>query len=187
MAITRKSYGHFVAIGEAENPTSQLTHSSPRLKILHCYERYVPPYPELRIHRSHWISLDAVKSLNRSGNKWTVDLNNGRRLPVSRELAPELRDALDRAGAQRKRHAGGAQDLSGHPRWWAHCKGYPREQPLPVVRPNDANGTFVTHTDSSPTVRFCNCSENPEWRAASQQRQSPVNGRNGPALQRLTI
>ncbi|MFG5382964.1 LytTR family DNA-binding domain-containing protein [Yoonia sp. R2-816] len=54
-------------------------------------------YPGMRVHRSHWVGLDAVKSLNRSGNKWTVDLHDGRSLPVSRELAPELRGALDRA------------------------------------------------------------------------------------------
>ena len=56
-------------------------------------------YPGLRVHRSHWIGLDAVESLDRSGNKWTVDLCDGRALPVSRDLAPKLREALDGKGA----------------------------------------------------------------------------------------
>lgn len=56
-------------------------------------------YPGLRVHRSHWIGLDAVVSLSRSGNKWTVQLCDGRALPVSRDLAPALREALNASSA----------------------------------------------------------------------------------------
>ncbi len=52
-------------------------------------------YPGLRVHRSHWIGLDAVNRLSRAGNKWTVDLCDGRTLPVSREQAPSLRETLE--------------------------------------------------------------------------------------------
>ena len=57
-------------------------------------------YPGLRVHRSHWIGLEAVVNLSRAGNKWTVELCDGRTLPVSRDLAPSLRLRLETEGAK---------------------------------------------------------------------------------------
>ncbi|MCU4654804.1 LytTR family transcriptional regulator DNA-binding domain-containing protein [Roseibacterium sp. SDUM158016] len=52
-------------------------------------------YPGMRVHRSHWVALDAVERLERTGNRWTVHLVGGVALPVSRDLGPKLRQALE--------------------------------------------------------------------------------------------
>lgn len=57
-------------------------------------ESELADYPGIRIHRSHWVSLDAIESLERDGNRWTVSLGNGAKLPVSRETAPRLKERL---------------------------------------------------------------------------------------------
>lgn len=51
-------------------------------------------YPGMRVHRSHWAAFDAVERLERDGNRWTAHMARGRSIPVSRDLAPTLRDAL---------------------------------------------------------------------------------------------
>lgn len=45
----------------------------------------------LRIHRSHWIALDAVRRLRRTANGWRCELVNGRTLPVSRRRVAEAK------------------------------------------------------------------------------------------------
>lgn len=47
----------------------------------------------LQIHRSHWVALDAVKRVVRTGGKVTVELLNGEKLPVSRGFLPAARAA----------------------------------------------------------------------------------------------
>lgn len=51
-------------------------------------------YPGLQIHRSHWVALDAVDGLERENGKTQAVLRDGRKLPVSRTKAPELRELL---------------------------------------------------------------------------------------------
>ena len=51
-------------------------------------------YPGMRVHRSHWVAFDAVERLERDGNRWTAHMAGGGSIPVSRDLAPTLRDAL---------------------------------------------------------------------------------------------
>lgn len=58
-------------------------------------EAELADYAGMRIHRSHWVALDAVERLERLGNRWTAHLAGGAPLPVSRDLAPRLRDALN--------------------------------------------------------------------------------------------
>lgn len=50
----------------------------------------------LRIHRSHWVALDAVRRLRRSAQGWRCELQDGRSLPVSRRRAAEIRQRLGR-------------------------------------------------------------------------------------------
>ena len=50
----------------------------------------------LRIHRSHWVHLDAVIRLRRTGDRWQVELVNGARLPVSRRKRSEVSTRLGR-------------------------------------------------------------------------------------------
>lgn len=48
----------------------------------------------LRIHRSHWVALDAVRRLRRSAQGWRCELHDGRSLPVSRRRAAEIKQRL---------------------------------------------------------------------------------------------
>jgi len=47
----------------------------------------------LRIHRSHWVALDAVRSVSRSEGKVVVEMVDGARLPVSRSYLSAAREA----------------------------------------------------------------------------------------------
>ncbi|QKV20294.1 LytTR family DNA-binding domain-containing protein [Oricola thermophila] len=51
-------------------------------------------YPGLRIHRSHWVALDAVVDIERESGGVRAVLGDGRRLPVSRAKVSELREVL---------------------------------------------------------------------------------------------
>jgi len=47
----------------------------------------------VQIHRSHWVALDQVRRVYRSGGRMTVETNSGARLPVSRGFQPMARQA----------------------------------------------------------------------------------------------
>ena len=51
------------------------------------------PTAGLRIHRSHWVALEAVVRVLRLDGRLVVELKDGRRLPVSRSYAGDLRAA----------------------------------------------------------------------------------------------
>ena len=44
----------------------------------------------LRVHRSHWVYVDAVTSLSKSGKGWFLNLVGGNRVPVSRRKRNEI-------------------------------------------------------------------------------------------------
>lgn len=50
----------------------------------------------LRIHRSHWVALDAIRRLHRNAQGWRCELHDGRWLPVSRRRAAEIKERLGR-------------------------------------------------------------------------------------------
>ena len=50
----------------------------------------------LRIHRSHWVALDAIRRLHRNAQGWRCELQDGRSLPVSRRRAAEIKERLGR-------------------------------------------------------------------------------------------
>lgn len=54
----------------------------------------VPGEQGMRIHRSHWISYDAVQALKSAGNSLSVRLVNEIELPVSRSYSGSVRDEL---------------------------------------------------------------------------------------------
>ena len=54
----------------------------------------VPSKNGMRIHRSHWISYDAVKALQAADNSLTVRLENDIELPVSRSFSGSVREEL---------------------------------------------------------------------------------------------
>lgn len=51
------------------------------------------PVPGLRIHRSHWVALDAVARTFRKGDRHFVETRDGTVLPISRSSLPAARKA----------------------------------------------------------------------------------------------
>ncbi len=48
----------------------------------------------LRVHRSHWVALRAVRGVRRQGDGWVVDLRGGASMPVSRRRVAQVRERL---------------------------------------------------------------------------------------------
>lgn len=51
------------------------------------------PEEGLRVHRSHWVARRAVQAVERGGDRVTLVLTNGERIPVSRARLRALREA----------------------------------------------------------------------------------------------
>ena len=51
----------------------------------------VAPTPGLQVHRSHWVSYDAIDKAERRGDAAPLILTNGSSVPVSRGHMPKLR------------------------------------------------------------------------------------------------
>lgn len=49
--------------------------------------------PGLQVHRSHWVALQQVSSVERNGDRGKVTLNNGEVIPISRSFLPDVRKA----------------------------------------------------------------------------------------------
>jgi hypothetical protein len=47
-----------------------------------------------RIHRSHWVADRHIRRISRSARGWLCELSDGRRLPISRRRAAEIRAKL---------------------------------------------------------------------------------------------
>jgi len=47
----------------------------------------------LQVHRSHWVALDQVKSVERAGDGATLSMTTGQIIPVSRSKMPDIREA----------------------------------------------------------------------------------------------
>jgi len=48
----------------------------------------------LRVHRSHWVALRAVRGVRRKGEGWVVELSGGASVPVSRRRVAQVRERL---------------------------------------------------------------------------------------------
>lgn len=64
--------------------------------------REAKPVPGLKVHRSHWIALDAVVSAERRSDGALLTMSHGREIPVSRRYLPNVRQA----GLLEKTHVG---------------------------------------------------------------------------------
>ena len=47
----------------------------------------------LRIHRSHWIAIEGIKSVDRQNGNYVVEMLDGAKLPISRGQVQAARDA----------------------------------------------------------------------------------------------
>lgn len=56
--------------------------------------------PGLRIHRSHWVALDAVEGVEKAGRRTEVALSDGRRLPVGTTYLNAVQTALGGQGTE---------------------------------------------------------------------------------------
>ncbi|MFK7887941.1 MAG: LytTR family DNA-binding domain-containing protein [Gammaproteobacteria bacterium] len=56
----------------------------------------------MRVHRSHWVLLDAVQRMRKGGSAWQLEMSNGHCVPVSRRKRTEV---LDRLGEDFVRHS----------------------------------------------------------------------------------
>ena len=54
----------------------------------------LPPSSGMRIHRSHWVSSEAVRAIKANGSSLVVELANGTELPVSRSFSGAVREAF---------------------------------------------------------------------------------------------
>ncbi len=52
-------------------------------------------YPGMQIHRSHWVAKDAITRLVRQGRSDFVELNDGRKLPVSNSYYANLVEIME--------------------------------------------------------------------------------------------
>ena len=50
----------------------------------------------MRIHRSHWVAVNQVKRVYRTGKGWYCELGDGSRIPISRRRVREVCDRLGR-------------------------------------------------------------------------------------------
>ncbi len=55
----------------------------------------LPTKAGLQVHRSHWVSISAVDSLERRRNGWLLHLRNGSSVPVARNRQAEVRDWVE--------------------------------------------------------------------------------------------
>ncbi|HEU4853634.1 MAG TPA: LytTR family DNA-binding domain-containing protein [Telluria sp.] len=75
---------HYLRIVTARGSDLILMRLGDALKELH-------PDSGLQVHRSWWVSLDAVRSIRREGGRMGLVLSNGNEIPVSRTYLAEVR------------------------------------------------------------------------------------------------
>lgn len=77
---------HFVEVNTCEGTHSLRMRFRDALEELDGVNGY-------RVHRSHWVAADAITSVEREQSRLYLCLNNGRRVPVSRNYRPLLEEA----------------------------------------------------------------------------------------------
>jgi hypothetical protein len=87
--------GPLIAISVADHYVEIFTAKGKSLVLLRLSDaiREAAPTPGLRIHRSHWVALDAVSKTLRVDGKLFVELKDGQRLPISRSYLDDVRGA----------------------------------------------------------------------------------------------
>ena len=87
--------GPLVSLSVTDHYVEVTTEKGKALLLLRLSDaiRETAPTPGMQIHRSHWVALSAVSRTVRNGDKLLLELKDGRRLPVSRSFARDVRDA----------------------------------------------------------------------------------------------
>ena len=89
-AASRGARGPIQHLAEEDHHTRVTTPQGNSLVLLRFAEA-VAPTPGLQVHRSHWVSHDAIDKAERRGNAAQLILTNGSIIPLSRGHMPELR------------------------------------------------------------------------------------------------
>lgn len=55
--------------------------------------RETRPVPGMQVHRSHWVALDRIAAVRRTGDRAVLSMSHGPAIPVSRSNLPALREA----------------------------------------------------------------------------------------------
>lgn len=98
--------GRLLALAAQDHYTEVVTEAGTALVLLRLADaiREAAPTAGLRVHRSHWVALDAAVAARREGDRAVLTLGTGAEIPVSRANMAAARRAglLDgRAGGRR--------------------------------------------------------------------------------------
>lgn len=93
--LTLPQRGKLLALSVADHYVDVITDRGTTLLLLRLGDaiRETAPVEGVQIHRSHWVALDAVKTVGRSDGKSWVELDSGHRMPVSRGYMAAARAA----------------------------------------------------------------------------------------------
>jgi DNA-binding LytR/AlgR family response regulator len=87
--------GALVALSAEDHYVRVVTRTGEALVLIRLADamRETGDLPGLQVHRSHWVALDAVRAVRRSGDGAVLTLATGHELPASRRFIPALRQA----------------------------------------------------------------------------------------------
>ncbi len=87
--------GQILALGAEDHYVRVTTHKGSELVLLRLSDamKEVGETRGLQIHRSHWVALDQITNVTRTGDRGQVTLSDGTSRPISRRFLPAIRDA----------------------------------------------------------------------------------------------
>ncbi len=83
---------------EAQEHYVRLSTATESRMVLHRFSdilRDLPEHAGLRVHRSHWVALEAIATVGREGTNLRLVLHNGETVPVSRTYRQAVESALE--------------------------------------------------------------------------------------------
>ena len=94
-----RTAGHILSLSAQDHYVEVFTDAGAELCLIRLADAIVELAPEqgFQIHRSHWVALSAITSLDTNGSSAEVTLSDGRTLPVSQSRLSDLRKLLSTA------------------------------------------------------------------------------------------
>jgi hypothetical protein len=93
--LPRPERGRLLALSAQDHYTQVATDRGRALVLIRLSDAIAEasPAPGLRVHRSHWVALDAVAGARRTGDRAMLLLTDGAEIPVSRANMPAAKAA----------------------------------------------------------------------------------------------
>ncbi len=87
--------GALVALSVSDHYVSVMTTRGQEMILMRLADaiRETGDIAGMQVHRSHWVALDQIASVQRTGDRAMMTLSTGSEIPVSRSNLPGLRDA----------------------------------------------------------------------------------------------